>query len=100
MGTGKHSWPGGWADSCSEAGVPSGKESIWTGNDFWFDFGETSLCPENLASEKVVELKNKAVLSSLKQCVWQLYQIQGSYWNQYSQKEEYMVVAVSLLRHI
>ncbi|XP_047571377.1 protein EOLA2 isoform X3 [Lutra lutra] len=31
------------------------------------DVGETLLCPEDLASEEVVELENQAVLSSLKQ---------------------------------
>lgn len=31
------------------------------------DVGETSLCPEDLAPEEVVELEKQAVLSSLKQ---------------------------------
>ncbi|KAM4660735.1 protein EOLA1-like [Amazona ochrocephala] len=31
------------------------------------DIGETSLCPENLSPEEVLELENKAVLSNLEQ---------------------------------
>ncbi|NXG32605.1 CX04A protein, partial [Dromaius novaehollandiae] len=31
------------------------------------DIGETSMCPENLPPEKVLELENKAVLSNLEQ---------------------------------
>ncbi|OPJ89458.1 hypothetical protein AV530_003682 [Patagioenas fasciata monilis] len=31
------------------------------------DIGETSLCPENLPPEKILELENKAVLSNLEQ---------------------------------